>query len=538
MTSPRERRRFALAVAGIIGLAFALRLFQLGTDSFWVDEINVLAFVRSGHLLSDLRARGGPFEPPLHYLAVWAASALPIGFEAAARVPAVLFGTLEVGALMLVTRRLTRRVDVTLLAGAFLAVAPFAVRYSQENRYYTTFSALHLLTWWLVVRSLQERTRAAFLWWGAAVGLLILSHPFAPLVVLVQLATVAWIARSAHKRGIPEQGRWLVQDAFRGLLVGLAVILPWYLWGLVQWIPDLVRGRSYSLNIAPRESVRLDFDLVKRTAEWLLGNGGRWTLLSAGLGLLVVPAFIVAQGAMRRVALAVGCYGAAFFLILVPLTHVLNTYFAMRRVEFLLPLMILLAALGVVAIADWFLDRDHGRPFRSRRALALIAATVVALSLVAVVVYYHTEKTDYRALAKVIAATPKDTEIVVGPVDRRWPEAIEHYLAWRNVHRKLRFVIAGNRAHLPVETGNPILWITGAPPGGRDFSTRALNSVPDLQVIAGDRTSPGAILPWFASTSHPTSAADLRRQFHVISHLAVFLSPPESPFPWWPFTGR
>ncbi|MEP6624974.1 MAG: hypothetical protein ABJC79_11055, partial [Acidimicrobiia bacterium] len=347
-----------------------------------------------------------------------------------------------------------------------------------------------------------------------------------------------WIARAEHKRRNPEQARWLVQDAFRGLVVGVLVTAPWYLWGLLQWVPDLSRGRSYSLNIAPRASVRLDFDLVKRTAEWLLGNGGRFTLLAVALCVFALPAFVVAHGARRRVAIAVGCYGGGFFLILVPLTHVLNTYFAMRRVEFLLPLMVLLSALGVAAVADWYRLRDHDSPFRARRALVAMTGTVIVLSLVALGVYYRTEKTNYRALAAVIGATPEDTEIVVGPVDRRWPQAIEHYLAWRHVHRKLQFVIAGGRARLPDAVGRPILWITGSPPGGGEFSTRALNSVPDLQVIAGDRTSPGAILPWFASTSHPTNAADLLRQFHVISDLVVLLPPPESPFPWWPFTGR
>ena len=141
-------------------------------------------------------------------------------------------------------------------------------------------------------------------------------------------------------------------------------------------------------------------------------------------------------------------------------------------------------------------------------------------------------------MAALIASTPSTTAIVIGPVDRRWPEAIEHYLDWRHVHRELEFVIPGDRPpRLPTD-GRPILWVTGSPPGGRAFRTEALNSVPDLQVIAGDRSSPGAILPWFASTSQPATSRELRRERGRITKLAVLLPPPESPFPWWPFTGR
>jgi hypothetical protein len=106
------------------------------------------------------------------------------------------------------------------------------------------------------------------------------------------------------------------------------------------------------------------------------------------------------------------------------------------------------------------------------------------------------------------------------------------------VHHKVQFVISGQRPPLLPTDGRPILWITGSPPVGPGFQTHALNSVPDLQVIAGDRSSPGAILPWFASNSQPTSPEAQRQQLDQISGLAVFLPPPDSPLPWWPLTGR
>ncbi len=518
--------------------ALVLRLAWIGHNSFWIDEINVLSFVRSGHLLQEVRGRGGPFEPPLHYVAVWLSSFLPIGFEAAARVPAAIFGTVEVLALALLARRLAGRRDVALLAGAYLAVAPFAVRYSQENRYYTTFSALHLVSWWLLVRAFQTRSRSAFIWWGVADACMLLAHPFAPLVLLVQVGLIVGIVRHEHRAGERDSARLLAQQSVRGLGVAVLCVAPWYLWGLIQWVPDLWNGRSYRLNSGAREAVGLDFDLVKRVGEWLLANGGRWMILSALLSVLIGCAVGVARAHERRVALWVAGYTAGFFVGLIPLAQLLNTYFAMRRIEFLLPPLLLLAALGTVAVADRVRERAGTNPFPARRALAATVAGVVALSLVATFAYYSTEKTNYRALAQVVRTTPSNELLVIGPVDQRWPSAVRSYLNWSGVHRTIRFLLPSRPVRGVIPPRGGVVWVTGSPPEGSEFRTRGLNSLRDLQAIAGDRTAPSSILPWFVSTTRPTTRAELDREFEEISHLRVLLPPTGSSFPWWLFTGR
>lgn len=530
-------RRFARAITLIVVAALVLRLTRIGSNSFWVDEINVLSFVRSGHLLSELRSRGGPFESPLHYVIIWVASYLPFGFETCARVPAAGFGAVEVLGIGLLVRRLTARRDVALLASAILAVAPFAVRYSQEARYYTTFSALHLVSWWLLVRAFQLRTRASFLWWGVGTAALILAHPFSPLVVIVQLSVIGVLARRAHRRGEIRGAREVVQDAFRACVLAGLIVLPWYLWGMFRWVPDLIDGRSYQLNPGTREQVTLSFDLVVRVAQSLLANGGRWTFLSLFVVLMAVGSVTCSRGRCRRVALAMSLYTVGFLVALVPMAHVLNTYFAMRRIEFLLPPTIGVAAIGICAVSDRVRERWPMHVVGRQVQTALISA-VLGLSLIAVVVYFTTEKTNYRALAAVIAGTPSPDVIVVGPVDYRWPPAIVSYLAWRGVHRDLRFIVSGRK--LPRLPGRPgrVVWVTGSRPGGHGFRTRALNSVPDLQVIAGDRTSPGAVLPWFVSTSSPSTSGELKKQLDEISRVAVLLNAPDSHLPWSLFTGR
>ena len=530
-------RRYHLIAWVIIAVAIALRFTRLGTNSFWVDEVSVLGFVRSHQFLADLRARGGPFEAPLHYALVWLATQLPIGFESAARIPAAVAGVVEVGAVMLLARRLTRRSDVALIAGTFLAAAPFAVRYSQENRYYTTFSALHLVSWWLLVRALDQRKDSDFVWWGLAVGALLLAHPFAPLVVVVQIVVVWRVA--GRPAGIASDGSKasLGRGVRRAAVVAAIVAAPWFIWGTLRWIPDAIDGRSYALNVRSREPVGISPDLFKRATEWLLGNSGRWTILIVLLLVLVVAAVFAINPWLRRMARWITLYSIGFFVALVPLARVLNTYLAMRRIEFLIAPVVLVGAIGVVDVGERVRRRWGERA--GTRVLVATIGVVTALSLVATVAYFATEKTNYRGLATVVADARPDDLIVVGPVDERWPAAIHDYLRWKGVDRPLVFLIPGHRPPaIGIPTGR-MVWITGSPPGGHGFRTRGLNSLTDLQVIAGDRTAPATILPWFVSTSAPRTDAALHRQLRTIRGLAVALGPPTgSRFPWWLITGR
>ena len=181
--------------------------------------------MKSGHLFSDLRDRGGPYEPPLHYLTVLAALQLPFGFETAARIPSAVFGALEVLALILLTLEATRRRTTALVAGSLLAVAPFVVRYSQENRYYVMFSALVLLSWWLLLRALRLRTTWSWVWYGVIAAAMQLTHPFAPLVLAIEAGVVAVLAWRARKTDAVKP---LLRGYVIAVLVGIILILPWY----------------------------------------------------------------------------------------------------------------------------------------------------------------------------------------------------------------------------------------------------------------------------------------------------------------------
>ena len=527
-----SREHYVLAVVVVVVVALVLRLYHLGAQSFWIDEISVTKFVRSGHLLSDLRDRGGPFEPPLHFLSVFAALWLPIGLESAARVPSALAGALEVLALILLTREATGRRAPAVVAGALLAVAPYAVRYSQEARYYTMFSAFALLSWWLVVRAVRVRSRVGWAAYGASVAALLLTHPFAPLVLVAQAGWLVvrswWVRRSEANPGstsdLEVEGIGVGHGYSGALLLAAVLTAPWYIYGALRWLPDLRDGKSYTVNKSGAIDVRLEPDLLKRVAEWLLGNATHATVLAVALLLAMLLAPFVASGRDRVVAIVAGGLGLTIFVMLVPLAREMGTYYAMRRIEALLPIGLMVAALGFVGVADRL--RALGPPRAAVVVTGLALTFVLVLGARATASYYKTEKTDYREFARVIRGAPADAAVVVGPVDVRTVPWIKSYMKWKGIHRPVHYFAVGYPPpKLPLSAGG-VLWLTGVPPNVRGLSTRPLNDVGHMQVIAGDRSVGQSILPWYASRSHPHDRRTLDRQRLQVSVLPPFLPAP------------
>ncbi|MGZ6995017.1 MAG: glycosyltransferase family 39 protein [Acidimicrobiia bacterium] len=518
----RNQRWYVVGTVTIVLIALSLRFYHLGSQSFWIDEINVMSFVRSGHLFSDLRDRGGPFEPPLHFLTVRAALLLPIGFETAARVPSAIFGTVEVLALMLVTREATNRRTPALVAGLLLALAPFAVRYSQESRYYVMFSALSLMAWWLLLRALRLRRRGDWLGYGVVAGAMLLTHPFAPLVLVAQAAFVGVVFWRERKTA---EGPALVIGYLLAVVVGFGLIRDWFLYGMITWIPNALNGKSYTLNPTGKYAVPLDEDLFKRGAEWLLGNSTHVTVLIALLVILAVTAPVLARGRERVVATIVLAYVIGFVLVLVPLARYLGTYFAYRRVESLLPPLLLLVAVALVSAVD----RLTATRLKAQVAFNLGVAVVVilaVLSLASTISYYGTEKSNYRAFARLVREAPAGQPIVVGPSTPTVARLVRQYFHWKGVDRRVTYAIHGQRPKISGPLPKRILWLTTASPNRADMKTLPLNDLDSMQVIAGDRSGLLIILPLFVSTSEPHSKEELDAQADAVAGLPAFLPAP------------
>jgi mannosyltransferase len=125
-----------------------LRLFRLGEQSFWNDEILSIDNA-GGSWLHTLVGLSDPNILPLYYLTIRGLiGATPP--EVWLRLPSVLFGALSIPLLYAVLRHRGGR-SLGLIGAAVLAFSPFHVWYSQEARPY----ALLLLLSLVAMRTLQ-----------------------------------------------------------------------------------------------------------------------------------------------------------------------------------------------------------------------------------------------------------------------------------------------------------------------------------------------------------------------------------------------
>jgi uncharacterized membrane protein len=124
-------------LAGITMFGLGLRLFHLGSQSYWLDEAISLSIAQAdiGIILSNAIQSS---HPPLYYLLLKAWLSLGTGVgETAVRLPSAVLSTAAIPAVYCLARTLFPRQRRTGLTSAgLLAIAPFPIVYAQEARMY------------------------------------------------------------------------------------------------------------------------------------------------------------------------------------------------------------------------------------------------------------------------------------------------------------------------------------------------------------------------------------------------------------------
>ena len=174
---PNAKSKISLPALLLLALSLALNLHGLSSDSFWGDEIFTASF--AGRSLSEVISwTASDIHPPFYYLATGTFTRLliPLGtteFPTSTsdwlwRFPSVLAGVLTAA----VTYNLARRISyfiphtshltqhhkrtVAIFATFLLALAPIAIKYSQEARMHALFMLLSTLSAWLFFRAIRR----------------------------------------------------------------------------------------------------------------------------------------------------------------------------------------------------------------------------------------------------------------------------------------------------------------------------------------------------------------------------------------------
>jgi uncharacterized membrane protein len=391
--------------ASLVALGAALRFYQLGAQSLWIDEAATWFRVSLPWSLLLPSLRNGP-NLPTSYALVKLVTDVFGDSEFWLRFPSAFFGTLAIPAAIGLGRRIGGKA-AGLLAGWFWAVHPLAIFYARDAKTYaiTSFLALSLL--WLHLRmKTGERSKRQ---WAAVYALLLaglLSHYFFAI-----LAGLLLLSALQSLRSDPDFFR-------RWALATILCMLPLLLW--VAWF--------YALEQPMLGNGWIDVPTLTNPllTLWnlLSGYGGQLSPQTAAFGLvggLVLVAGLVWGQRRREAWLALGLALAlpmgAMLLVAWRKPLYMDRYFIV-----LLPVVTYLVASGGAAL--WARLRDSLTMDRRRRlVIGLFAGALLLGAWVGSSVHMqsHYAKEDWRGLAAHLRAVDgQNAELLDGRLIPLW----------------------------------------------------------------------------------------------------------------------
>ncbi len=331
---------YRVSLAAILLVGFFLRVWQLGSAPFWVDEaFTVWAaenFVR-GQGFSDVV---GPESP---YRRAWLTTTLPISAlfalfgssEFVARMPSAVLGTATIVVVYLIGSQYHRHVGI--VAAILVALDPFMIVWAREARMYAHLQlfyvlAIYLLSRWHVQHDLQLRSRYA-VGLVVIVGLGSLTHRAFLAFGAVFLAFMCLLVISHDPRkkfrssSIDEVAVRALAYGFCGVLVAVGFVAVNGVPGVLsapapgQW-PE--RGYDYYWVFFVDNYSILWVLAVAGMVYLLLGDDRDHLLVYA----VIIPFIVASLTATKAPRYVYHLVPLLFLIAIIPLAHLVDNLFA------------------------------------------------------------------------------------------------------------------------------------------------------------------------------------------------------------------
>jgi mannosyltransferase len=320
----------------VVAAALALRWFDLGGESLWLDE-GVAVRLASLPVHQTVAATAAGLHPPLFFSLLHVVISLVGRSESAARALSALAGTLAVLLLGWIGMRL-HGAFVGLGAASLLALSPLAIHYAQDATPYALYMGLALASYFYFLRWLERHRAVDGTGYVLATAALLYTHDTAWFVLAAQWTTfgLALVRAPAPRTRIAL--RWgLLQVAV------LALYAPWV-----------------SILVQQMWAVKKDFWIQAPTLRTLGGTlldyaGTPWMLAVLALGALAGLVLVKARDGEQPNAAAPPVLILAPWLV-VPVagpflaSFVFAPIFITRVTLAALPALYLLAMRGVSAL--------------------------------------------------------------------------------------------------------------------------------------------------------------------------------------------
>jgi hypothetical protein len=395
----------------LTALGFALRLYALGRESLWFDELLQLDIAQAslGDILPQLsRHTAMPLDYVLTHF--WILGGRQ---EAWVRLPAVIFGMLTLPLTFQLGRSLFGRTEGMLFMALF-TLSPFHIRYSQEARPYALGVLGVILTayaFWQF-RRVQRRGYLAMLQLG--VLMMALAHLFALFVFIpfVALAVIDLLIDRAYKPLAALLGTGLAALIIL-LSLGWGEVLFYSFW---EFSKAAVQPEKFTAAAEQKpnqgNAPEVNGAFIKDQLLAPLGAGENTPALSffnlwVGLG-----AFYLLWQKKYRLTAWLGLWLVAPIVIIVAFLVYRGTFFAPRYIIATLPAYLGLLTVGLLALPRWFKRMGSGHV---SKVIFLLATSLVMGAMAGGLwqFYQHQKNEDWRLLSRFLARNVQPGDAII-----------------------------------------------------------------------------------------------------------------------------
>jgi 4-amino-4-deoxy-L-arabinose transferase-like glycosyltransferase len=335
---PAVAARLDLVLVAIVALGIVLRVWGLGSQSFWYDEW-LTTRATAGSFADALRhTTHREVMPPTYFVIMWGWAKVFGNSEFALRSFSALAGIATIPVAYFISRELGCRRATARAASLLVAVSPMLVYYSQEARPYTLLSLVGALSVLMFARAYRRGSSRDYLGWGLACAAALAVHYFAAFLVVAEVGAFVLLRRSQVR------------------LVLRACIAPAVVLGLL--LPVLYEQHSHATNYNWVSSFRLSARVREAGRAALVGPNPpdhlAAVIVAIICGIAVVLLLWRGERSDRRAAglmAGLGATAVALPLLLVPfgLDVVLSRYL----IAALVPLAVAVAIGLTVRRAGW-----------------------------------------------------------------------------------------------------------------------------------------------------------------------------------------
>jgi uncharacterized membrane protein len=397
-------KKAILLLCLIVAVGTALRIYDLGAESIWLDE-SISVHFSSGSLASIV-AESWPDRnaPPLYWIILHYWIALFGTSEAAVRSLSAIFGILAIPVTYLVGKELFSQ-KVGLIGSFISGISYFHIWYSQDARNYSLLLLLSLASYLFFIKILKQDKTRYYVYYFLANLFLGYTHAYGTLIIASQIFYFGLFWKTHRAQRIR-----LVTTLIATLisLVPLAVFLGPTATSIAEggfWIPQ------------PSLS-----SLTDTFVTYAGSSMGKYTLLLLFLGLSLLNLFSITRSAKRTGAkrrrrkgkdtiFKIGPESADELLLLVlwlsfpivipfVLSHVMTPFYLSRYTIGASPALYLLVAKGMSTLG--------------RKSLYSVLIIITILSSFGIRNYYVVDfKEQWREVADLVETNSEKGDVIV-----------------------------------------------------------------------------------------------------------------------------